>query len=182
MPIANCRPIPELTREQIERFLSKVTISSDDDCWIWTGSVNEHGYGGIRINYQLFKAARVAYALHYKRDPESLHVCHRCDNPPCCNPHHLFLGTVKQNSDDSVKKGRSKILYKYGDLNPARLYPEKHIRGEATYNAKLTSDQVREIRRRAGNGESRVAMAAEYGIHVCHLTDIIYRRKWRHIN
>jgi hypothetical protein len=175
------RPLPILTPVQIERFLSKLIIGSDDECWPWIGSKNEHGYGGVRINDQLFKVPRIAYYLHYGADPGPLHVCHHCDTPSCGNALHYFLGTIKDNSEDSVAKGRSKILYKSGEESQSRLHPELMPRGEDHYAAKLTIHDIIEMRNRASAGERSYILAKEFRVTQAHVCDIIHRRRWKHI-
>lgn len=122
------------------------------DCLEWTGSRNEHGYGGLRIDGQLVKAHRFAFELVYGPIPDGMDVCHRCDNPPCCNPVHLFLGTARDNGQDMVRKRR----------HGSWAHPESRPRGEAHHAAKLTWDVVRAIRSRAD--ESRSALAREFGV------------------
>lgn len=96
------QPLPE------ERFWSKVERT--DTCWIWTASATEYGYG--RISWEvdgkkrLFRAHQVSWMLHYGTIPFSLSVLHKCDNPPCVRPDHLFLGTQLDNMRDMVFKGR----------------------------------------------------------------------------
>lgn len=85
---------------------SQIQIDEATNCWNWTGKRNVGGYGLIRINGRTFIASRVAWTL-INGEPGSLFVLHKCDNPPCINPLHLFLGSHKDNSADMVRKGRS---------------------------------------------------------------------------
>lgn len=103
MPIAT-RPIPELTAEKAAKF--HASYKRVGECWIWQGARNVLGYGTLTINCRSFVAHRVAYAIHNGRDPGDLLVCHTCDNPPCVNPAHLWLGTAADNIEDMMSKGR----------------------------------------------------------------------------
>jgi len=89
-------------------FARLLNTDSPDECWIWTGHTNQHGYGVIGIpDRRTALAHRVAYVIHHGSDPSPLNICHRCDNPPCCNPLHLFAGTQVDNMQDMSMKGRS---------------------------------------------------------------------------
>ncbi len=95
-------------RPATERFWRHVDRSGGPEaCWPWTGSVDHHGYGGFRVEPgKLVRTHRFAYALKHGPIPEGMHVCHHCDNPPCCNDAHHFLGTVADNIRDMWAKGR----------------------------------------------------------------------------
>lgn len=150
-------------RATTERFLEKIVINADADCWLWIASVDSGGYGHFGIGNRLLKSHRVAYMMQYGVIPEGLKALHHCDNRRCCNPDHLFLGTQQENIADMVSKGRQRGAP--GDRNASRLYPERRPRGESHSAAKLTAVQVDEIRRRySAGGCSHYQLAREYGV------------------
>lgn len=90
------------------RFWRLVDKSGGDDaCWPWTGSPSTNGYGQFGIKSRKIPAHRLAYLFHFGHIDPALLVCHRCDNPPCCNPAHLFLGNHTDNARDMIAKGRA---------------------------------------------------------------------------
>lgn len=88
-----------------ERFLEKVDRRGEDDCWLWLAGTSAGGYG-LFFNKGRIMAHRFSYQLHRGTIPQGLRVCHSCDNPPCVNPKHLWLGTPKDNTQDMMNKGR----------------------------------------------------------------------------
>lgn len=92
----------------LERLLEKVIINEVTDCWEFTGGKNNIGYGMIRDEKKMRTAHRVSYEEHYSKIPNGMIVMHSCDNPICCNPQHLSLGTHKDNTRDMLSKGRAK--------------------------------------------------------------------------
>lgn len=103
-------------RARFERFVLRM----DSGCWEWQGARKQgvRPYGFFSINGRQFTAHRVCWNLYRGAIPAGLHVCHHCDNPPCVNPEHLFLGTAKDNAQDKVKKGRHHKTLK---LNPQEM-------------------------------------------------------------
>lgn len=93
-----------------DRFFKHVQKGSEDECWLWLGSKNEGGYGRVMINGKKKGTHRVVWELTFKAViPAGYFACHHCDNPPCVNPKHIFIGTNKDNMLDAMKKGRLKI-------------------------------------------------------------------------
>lgn len=159
----------EVTPEFLARFWAKVDRRKDDECWPWTGSLSfvTTGYGQMGgPGRRPLKTHRVSWELHFGPIPADLHVLHRCDNPPCVNPSHLFLGTDADNMADMVAKGRA---------------GGKIFHGEANAAARLTAQQVRELRRRVENGETQRSMAKEFGISTRTVNLIVLRKAWKHV-
>lgn len=93
-------------RPLAERFWEKVDKRGPDECWPWIGAKVPLGYGYIGVGRKVFRASRISYKLHYGIDPGRFVVRHTCDNPPCVNPRHLLLGTMKMNARDAIERGR----------------------------------------------------------------------------
>jgi len=177
--------IPPLTPQDVLRFWKKVHIRDLNECWPWKASRTLRSYGllGIRrggnrrVN-SMFLAHRVAWTISNNPIPPGLCVLHRCDNPPCCNPAHLFLGTPADNTQDANQKGR----LAHGDKSAARKHPERVPRGEGHTMHKLTDEQVREIRLRhdAGAG-STYSLAIEYRVARATISQVIRRKTWAHV-
>lgn len=89
------------------RFLARIPYwASTSKCWLWRGATDTKGYGCLGYTGTTTRANRLAWLCFFGEIPSGLLVCHHCDNPRCCNPFHLFLGTVSDNAKDSVAKGR----------------------------------------------------------------------------
>jgi hypothetical protein len=147
-----------------ERFWSKVR--KGDGCWVWTACRNWAGYGKFWDGERLTAAHRHSWVVHHGPIPDGLCVLHRCDNPPCINPDHLFLGTYRDNNLDTLGKGRR-------GYNGAP--------GERNSHSKLTPAQVYEIRRRGDAGERSSTLASEFGIGWTSTDRIVKRLNWRHL-
>lgn len=147
----------------VVRFLSYVDKSLPLLCWNWTGGKNKYGYGRINFHGRILAAHRVSYELFVGPFPEHLRVCHSCDNPACVNPSHLFLGTDADNVCDCISKGRN-------------------CRGERVASAKLTEQQVLDIRAKYANGLAlQRELASEYGVSRMQISDIVCGKAWKHL-
>lgn len=91
-----------------ERFWAKVDRRGPEECWPWIGTIDVYGYGALSRDGRVVKAHRMALELHSGVIPDNHSVCHRCDNPPCCNPAHLFAASQAENLLDMYRKGRAR--------------------------------------------------------------------------
>ena len=108
----------------ILRFFSKVNKKGPNECWEWTGSRNEQRYGQFWDGVRCIRAHRFIWELFIGSIPDGMYICHKCDNPSCCNPEHLFCGTQQDNIDDMYSKGRGRFRLGVGQtsyLNPANI-------------------------------------------------------------
>lgn len=163
--------------ERIAAFWNKIDQSGGEDvCWLWTGAINSSGYGHFRVADKIRGAHQIVYDLLVAAIPDGLYVLHTCDNRACCNPKHLFLGTHQDNMDDMAQKGRRIRLI--GNANPAHQHPEIR-QGERNGRAKLTVDEVLDIRRRyAEEHISQTALGKDYGISQTVVSMIVLRKIW----
>lgn len=170
-----------MARPLNERFWAKVAIGAEDECWPWSGAAAAHGYGHVwGEKNKNVGAHRVSWELHNGPIPDGLDVLHRCDNPPCVNPAHLFLGTATDNGRDMVSKGRANTPR--GDVHGSRTKPERRPRGEASWNARLNDDLVRFVRQRyAEGGISMRQLGARVGLHHGTIGQLVRRERWAHV-
>lgn len=148
----------EFTPKQIARFWSYVDRSGGPDaCWPWTRSRHSKGYGQYGVGGHNYRTNRLAYFLEYGEWPEPI-GCHTCDNPPCCNPAHIYAGTPKQNTADMVRQG-------------------KHNRP----HARFSDDEVRAFRARYAAGETLKAIAASAGHDMSAMSKLLRGLHYRHI-
>lgn len=148
-----------------ERFWAKVDKRGADECWPWTASRNNTGYGMVGIRSGRYALShRVAWELEHGAPAGELCVCHRCDNPPCCNPRHLFIGTISDNNADKMSKGRH--------VSP---------RGEEHHRARLTQTDVVAIRQLSLSGVRSSEIARKFAITRLHVNAIVRRSVWRHV-
>lgn len=186
---------PRLTDADRERFWAKVDRRGPDECWPWTRYLNADGYGvfghGGRAAARTLLASRVCWFITRGVWP-SVCVLHDCDNPRCCNPAHLFLGTPTDNNADMRRKGRQAKGDRHGsrvhpervargDRSGSRRHPEKLPRGEANPQARLNADAVRQIRGLRAGGMTQQAIAHCFGVSRAAIRKILKRLTWRHI-
>ncbi len=160
------------------RFWAKVDKTSE--CWLWTAGVDKDGYGRIWVNAErrAVHANIIAWELTNGPVPDGLCVCHRCDNPRCVKPTHLFLGTIADNTEDARIKGRLAT----SDRNGMRVHPESTLRGEANPNSKLRTCDVKEIFRLYNTGKVRqVDLAKQFGVTQTAISGILLGRGWKHV-
>jgi len=159
--------IPPLSKQDILRFWERVHIQHPNRCWEWKAGKIADGYGELWLTRLVLRAHRVAWAISTGPIPSGLSVLHRCDNPACCNPRHLFLGTQTDNMRDAARKGRIVISTR---------------RGEQNGSAVLNPNQVRAIRRRYATGKiSQRALAREYRVDHGTVGHIVRRTTWSHV-
>jgi hypothetical protein len=145
-----------------QRFNQKWVLDAISGCHLWSGATTRYGYGRLGIRHEQVAAAhRLSWALNRGHVPKGFFVCHKCDNPPCVNPRHLFLGTPKDNSVDAKTKGRNAF-----------------ISGEVHYRAKLSVASVLAIRASVESGQT---MAKRYGVAESTISRIRKDKTWRHI-
>ena len=155
-----------LRKSLSDRFHDKIAYEPNSGCWLWTGAINTLGYGLIGLGHRsdgIAKAHRVSYQLHKGEISTGLCVLHRCDNPYCVNPDHLFLGTLSDNMKDCVQKKRNFI-------------PDN--RAEKATWAKLTKENVLHIKEREMTG---VKYAKLYSVSKSAIYEIWRGRNWQSI-
>ncbi len=157
---------PNYTSKDVQRFWSKVRLPDligTDECWLWMACCTKLGYGRFYFCHEQMSAHRASYIFSIGPIPDDLFVLHHCDNPPCVNPAHLFLGTNADNVKDAINKSRWPV-------------------GDHHSQHRLTADQVIELRGRfLTDNITKKELAAEYGITDVMVGKIIRRERWKSI-
>jgi DNA-directed RNA polymerase specialized sigma24 family protein len=155
-----CVPSPAKTEAEFrQRFWEKVNRTPD--CWTWTGAANRTGYGSVRRRPHMYAAHRLSYEFAYGPIPEGLWVLHRCDNPPCVRPDHLFLGTQRENNEDCSRKQRRRRI--------------------GTAGAKLTELYVRQIRSLYIGGLTQREIAERFAVTQVTVSNVIRGRTYNYV-
>jgi hypothetical protein len=184
------KPLPPEMRG--DKFAARLYryIQFNGSCWEFNGTKDKDGYPKIKVGKIAYRAHRASYFLHVGDIPAGLLVCHKCDNPKCINPRHLFLGTIAINADDASSKRRlatgsnnGLVMYKLkvasGEIVPTHT---TGMPGESNHQHKLTKDEVRCIRNtHAQTFESYGELAARFGVTKSAIAAVIKRRTWKHI-
>lgn len=152
-----------------KEFWALVNIGGEDECWPWLGRIRKgqkHGYGYVHFRGKSYTSHRLAWELsHGKKIPKGKLICHYCDNRPCCNPNHLFKGTVVDNNADRDRKGRG-----------------NSGRGEGHGLAKLSVEKVKRIRRLYTTTDCTMkSLAHEFGVTDTQIANVVNRKAWKHV-
>jgi len=147
----------------VRRIWNKVQIPSDlNDCWNWTGACDRDGYGRINVNTKSYRSHRLIYEMYNGYFNQNLEVCHKCDNPRCVNPNHLFLGTLQDNMDDKVSKNRQ-------------------VQGSRVNTAKLSENDVYDILSgiQSGKYKNQTVIRKKFGFTATGISDMMCGRTWK---
>jgi hypothetical protein len=180
-PVFQPRPgIQGLATAYLCACLAERVVIVESGCWEQAGGDNGRGYGFIDLKHwaewpeRIVQLHRLAYRLCVGPIPDGLCVLHRCDNPPCCRPDHLFLGTNLDNIEDKIGKGRQA-------KGSAVRANHDHLKGEAVVTSHFTADQIMEMRQREAAGEHPATIAADFGTAPDYVVAVARGDCWTHL-
>jgi len=150
-------------KDPLKHYADNVLIGDEEECWPWLGGRFKGGYGYFKCKAlgPPMNASRAAWII-FHGEPGKSFICHTCDNRECCNPSHLFLGTPKENMEDCARKGRIS-------------------HGIHRHNARLTDDDVREMRRLRSEGAKYTDLMARFGIAKSTVAHVISGDSWKRV-
>lgn len=147
---------------KVIRLIMNIKINHDSKCWEWIGHKDSDGYGSITFKYKTIKSHRESYKIFNGEIPKNLSVLHRCDNPSCINPDHLFLGNQSDNHKDMVSKKR-------------------HGFGERNGMSKLTTAQARKVKNMLKFGFKATEISKKLNLTYSSVQKICKGIRWKHI-
>jgi hypothetical protein len=168
--------IPALSPSRQDRFDASFKKASDTECWEWIAGKRPAGYGKFWIDGNFFGAHRVAFFINFGTIPDGFSVCHRCDNPACVNPQHLFAAPHEENMADMANKGRAIAPNKNLKID----CPDRIIKGEHHKSSKLSHQDVLKIRELRGKLKQK-QIAEQFQIGIPQVCRIQKRQQWAHI-
>lgn len=148
------------------RLLSFIEQRGEDECWPYTGCIGTWGYGSFYLNGRNVNAHNATHRLLVGPVPAGKVVCHRCDNPSCCNPAHLFVGTQGDNVRDCVAKGRGRRQFEAGSGHPR-------------HNGKLTFAVVERAKQLYASGVSQTEIGRRLGVHSATISRAVRGESWK---
>lgn len=166
MSLARRKTATKSGSKHVKFCWSRVQKAGPDDCWLWIGSLNRWGYGQCQYDGKSVNASRAAYIDKLGQPEKGLVVCHKCDNPACCNPAHLFAATQAENLEDCRRKGRQRFRSGADHHRPC---------------AKLNESMVLEARRLYQSGVSQSEIGRRWGIHSSVISRAVRGESWRHV-
>lgn len=152
------RRAASLRRPLRVRFERHYLVEPNSGCWLWDGAVDRRGYGQLRCTDRLYYATHISMMLRGHTIPPGHYVCHKCDVPSCVNPDHLFIGTPKDNSQDSIRKGRNS--------------PPPIFYGEKCRFFKFSDETIKAVREDFINGAKLREVSAKYGMSIIYASAI----------
>jgi hypothetical protein len=159
-----CEKVCRFSAEVQERFWKKVEVLGPDECWQWTASKARGGYGQFCFQKRPERAHRISYEITNGPIPPGLCVCHKCDDPGCCNPNHLFLGTNAENMTDKVEKGR-----------------QARVQGSDQGSSKLTEVDIPLIVAAYESGLTLAEVGVMFGVRGETVRGILRGDEWPHV-